>query len=304
MRNKQEPVIECRGLLKKYGRHNVLNGVDLSVPPGVIYALLGTNGAGKTTLIRSLLGLMPHSGGKIEILGEDPWQAGPSLRQRIGYVSEEQGLYGWMTVAQLISFCKGLYPKWNNELVDKYMERFALSPKKRIRTMSKGQKVRLALILALAPEPDLLILDEPMSGLDPLAQHQFLQIIRQDAIAMKHTIFFSTHDLPDVEAIATHVAILNDGVIRIAGTIEEIERSILKLRLPTKDAANLPPDSFLLTQDSDFTTTLIPNISNAETAFTGISSSSVITEPATLQEVFLYFCTRRDSYAPSEVFTL
>lgn len=304
MRNNQEPVIECRGLLKKYGQHHVLNGVDLSVPPGTIYALLGTNGAGKTTLIRSLLGLMPHSGGKIEILGEDPWQAGASLRQRVGYVSEEQGLYGWMTVSQLIHFCKGLYPHWNNELVDKYLQRFALSPKTRIRVMSKGQKVRLALILALAPEPDLLILDEPMSGLDPLAQHQFLQIIRQDAIAMKHTIFFSTHDLPDIEAIATHVAILNHGVIQIAGPIDEIRQSVVKMRIPAKDNDHIPLGALILDQDTESTTILIPNVTdNRETASTG-GLETIPTEPATLQEVFLYFCARRDDGATSYAFAL
>lgn len=297
MTGKNTSVIECTDLQKKYGHHTVLKGLNITIPQGVIFALLGTNGAGKTTLIRSLLGLMPYTSGKIELLGQDPWQAGPSLRQRVGYVSEEQGLYGWMKVSQLIDFCKGLYPHWNHSLVNKYIQRFGLSPNTRIRTMSKGQKVRLALILALAPEPELLILDEPMSGLDPLAQHEFLQIIKEDAATMGHTIFFSTHNLPDAEAIASHAAILYDGLIQITGTLDQVKQSVKKLKVPIGEVAPLPPDALKFEQEKGYNTYLIPSTSPAqnESAVSG-APGTIVSEPATLQEVFLYFCSRRGDH--------
>ncbi|MGE5550429.1 MAG: ABC transporter ATP-binding protein [Bacteroidota bacterium] len=287
-----ELAIACKDLCMKYGRHQVLRGVDLGIPTGSIFALLGTNGAGKTTLIRTLLGLLPRGGG-VSVLGEDPWVAGAALRQRIGYVSEEQGLYGWMSVAQLIEFCRGLYDRWNQDLVADYLRRFSLPPQKRIGTMSKGQKVRLALILSLAPEPELLILDEPMSGLDPLAQYQFLRIIQEVAVTRDRTIFFSTHNLTDVEAIATHVAILDEGVIKITGTMAEVRASVRRLQVPRAEGGSPPyPAALLLDTDAATATYLIPNAPGmAESAAAGQAMRGKVDE-ATLADVFLYFCAR------------
>ena len=301
MTNDLAPVITCSGLLKRYGRKNVLKGVDLSVPSGEVFALLGTNGAGKTTLIRTILGLIPRSGGQVDILGEDPWQSGAALRARIGYVSEEQGLYGWMRISQLIAFCRSLYPKWNQELVDDYLNRFSLSPEVRIRTMSKGQKVRLALILALAPEPELLILDEPMSGLDPLAQHEFLRIIQEVAVKEGRTIFFSTHNLPDVEAIASQVAILYDGKVQITGSLEEIRQSIKKVQVRNGLDTYCPPGIVCLEMRPESAVYLVPNgIEGWEQASsTGIGMEVIQEEPASLQEVFLYYCSGREGNAVS-----
>ncbi len=214
--------ITCNTLIKNYGNKAVLKGVNLEVPAGTVFALLGTNGTGKTTLIRTMLGLIPKSGGEVRVLGEEPYRIGPSLRQRIGYVSEEQGLYGWMKVAEIIKFCQSLYPKWDDQLIANYLKQFQIASKTKIGSLSKGQTVKLALLLALAPQPDLLILDEPMTGLDPLAQHEFLQVIIKDVHAQGRTIFFSTHNLADVEATASHVAFMADGVIKAAGSITDV----------------------------------------------------------------------------------
>ena len=222
--------ISCSNLIKNYGSHKVLQGVDLQVPSGTIFALLGTNGAGKTTLIRTLLGLIPKTGGEVKVLGEEPYRIGPQLRQRIGYVSEEQGLYGWMTVAAMIKFCKALYERWDDSLVRKYLERFQLDPQSKIKTLSKGQTVKLALILALAPQPDLLVLDEPMNGLDPLAQYEFMQVVLKDFNLEGRTVFFSTHILADVQNTAHQAAILYDGKIQAVGTVDGIRKGITKIR--------------------------------------------------------------------------
>ncbi|MGE5529392.1 MAG: ABC transporter ATP-binding protein [Patescibacteria group bacterium] len=287
-------VILCADLRLHYGRHKVLRGVDLEVPPGVIFALLGVNGAGKTSLIRTMLGLMPRAAGRILVLGRDPWLAGPDLRQRLGYVSEEQGLYNWMRLSRLVGFCRGLYERWNEELVREYLERFSLSPNARVGDLSKGQKVRLALILALAPEPELLILDEPMSGLDPLAQHEFLRLIQQAATAQGRTIFFSTHNLADVEAIATHVAVLDGGRVQAAGAIGEVRASVRKIRLSGRARAGAPPGAYLLEEDGSGATYLVPRegLYGGEAAAAGLGGGTA-GDPATLQEVFLYYCAGR-----------
>lgn len=300
MVQEKNQVITCSSLTKKYGRKSVLNGVDLAVPAGEIFALLGTNGTGKTTLIRTMLGLIPRSGGQISILGEDPWQSGHRLRTRVGYVSEEQGLYEWMTVRQLIDFCKGLYQRWNQPLVNEYLQRFGLSTTIKIKTMSKGQKVRLALILALAFDPELLILDEPMSGLDPLAQHEFLQIIQNDATQNGKTIFFSTHNLPDVEAIATYVAILNEGIVKAVGPIQDVIASIRRVRVPQSNSSpSIFPNAYFLESNGKTAAYLIPTSTESwnEISSAGIGSELLENSPASLQEVFLYYCSRRDSDA-------
>ncbi|MGQ9778994.1 MAG: ABC transporter ATP-binding protein [Bacillota bacterium] len=294
MGGESAPVIVCRDLYKNYGRTPILRGVNLEVPPGSLFALLGTNGAGKTTLIRTLLGLIPRSKGEISILGVDPGEAGPRLRERIGYVSEEQGLYGWMRVSRLVDFCRGLYTHWNQSLVESYLARFALPLQARVGSLSKGERVRLALILALGPEPELLILDEPMNGLDPLAQHEFLRIVQEAAVKRGRTIFFSTHNLADVEAIATHVAILGDGVIKAMGPLDEVRSLVRRIKTGKTEKA-LPAGAMLLEEDDLTSTYLMPVEKEAKKEWAATGSSGAILEesPATLREVFIYFCGRR-----------
>ncbi|NLW47155.1 MAG: ABC transporter ATP-binding protein [Firmicutes bacterium] len=285
------PAISCSNLFKNYGPNKVLKGVDLEVPSGKIFALLGTNGAGKTTLIRSLLGLIPTSGGDIKVLGEEPYQIGPKLRQRIGYVSEEQGLYGWMTVAGLINFCKALYERWDDSLIHKYLDRFQLNPKSKVQTLSKGQTVKLALILALAPQPDLLILDEPMNGLDPLAQYEFLQIILKDYNLEGRTVFFSTHILADVQSTAHQAAILHNGKIQTVGNVAEIRKNIAKVKV-NNDTDLSSSAGVRLNQNPAENYYLVPQETLSQVA---AASEEVISE-VTLEEAFFYYCMKSDRH--------
>lgn len=282
------PVIACHDLTKYYGHHQVLKGIDLEVPAGTILALLGTNGAGKTTLIRTLLGLIPKSGGAVQVLGEEPYQLGPSLRQRIGYVSEEQGLYGWMRVAQIIKFCRSLYTNWDDALVNKYLDQFRLDPRVRISTLSKGQTVKLALILALAPTPELLILDEPMSGLDPLAQHEFLQAIMRDANLEGRTIFFSTHILADVEAVASQVAILHDGIIQALGPLAQVCAQVTRVEVKP-DLKTTFINAVLLNEDSAKKVLLVRTASLKNRSSAELKQLNAKT--ANLDETFFFFCS-------------
>lgn len=285
-------VIYCNNLHKNYNLKKVLKGVNLEVPAGNIFALLGTNGAGKTTLIRTLLGLIPHSSGEIKVLGEEPYRFGAGLRQRIGYVSEEQGLYGWMKVSEIISFCKSLYHQWDSTLIDKYLSRFGIQLNSRIATLSKGQTTKLALLLAIAPKPELLILDEPMSGLDPLAQHEFLQVVMKDVNLEGSTIFFSTHNLADVESIATQVAIIYDGSIQAKGSIHEICQQVSKIKLNAK--ISVSDKIVVLEEEQDAKTVLISSSTIEEIAAS--SEVNIITDSTnvSLREAFLFFCSGGD----------
>lgn len=285
------PAISCSNLFKNYGAKKVLKGVDLEVSPGTIFALLGTNGAGKTTLIRSLLGLIPTTSGNIKVLGEEPYKIGPKLRQRIGYVSEEQGLYGWMTVSGLIKFCKALYEHWDDQLIDKYLERFQLDPGAKVRTLSKGQTVKLALILALAPQPDLLILDEPMNGLDPLAQYEFLQIILKEFNLEGRTIFFSTHILADVQSTAHQAAILHNGKVQAVGKVDQIRKSIAKVRV--KNDTHLQSSAVVrLNQNPTENYYLLPSENIQEIA----AATEEVISQISLEEAFFYYCMKGDSH--------
>jgi ABC-2 type transport system ATP-binding protein len=282
-------VISCQKLNKNYGSKKVLRGLNLEVPAGTVFALLGTNGAGKTTLIRILLGLIPSSGGIVKVLGEDPYHIGARLRQKIGYVSEEQGIYGWMTVREILNFCKPLYTQWDDRLVQQYLERFKLNVRSRISTLSKGQTTRLALILALAPKPDLLILDEPMNGLDPLAQHDFLQVVQKDIRSEGRSVFFSTHNLADVEAIAHQVAIVYNGKIQIAGTIAAVCQQVLKVTVPIDFTSLGLSRQVIFNQENDSQIVLI-SASQTQNLIANHTLESSQIAPASLSEAFLYFC--------------
>lgn len=307
-------VITCAGLTKNYGRKQVLQGVNLTVPAGSIFALLGTNGAGKTTLIRTILGLIPKSGGDVRVLGEEPYRLGPQLRQKIGYVSEEQGLYAWMTIRRMIAFCKGLYRQWDDQLVAEYLERFQLDPGTKVGTLSKGQTVKLALILALAPKPELLVLDEPMTGLDPLAQHEFLQVIMRDVSLAGRSIFFSTHSLADAEIVAQQAAILYHGKIQTVGAIPEIRRRVVKVKYPRDTPPQILKQGLILSRDDSGFVLLraadgpvnseVSQIAAAGEISTGppqdtaaMTAESRGTGPVTLEEAFLFFCAGGETHA-------
>ena len=167
--------IETERLARSFGRKTVLRDVDLRVPTGSIYAFLGPNGAGKTTTIKVLLNLLEPSGGTAHVLGTRSTRLGPQHRQSIGYVSENQELPLWMTAEQLCAFCKPLYPTWDDELCERLLIQFALPRKSRLRSFSRGMRMKAALVVALAFRPKLLVLDEPFSGLDPVVRDELIE---------------------------------------------------------------------------------------------------------------------------------
>jgi ABC-2 type transport system ATP-binding protein len=232
-----EPVIQLHNVRKRFGHNDVLRGLNLSIEPGQIFALLGRNGAGKTTAIRLLLGLIDRDGGAISVLGHDPHQQPLAVRAAVGYLAEDQQMFGWMTVAELLAFIAPFYPHWDRDLADDFRRQFELPADQRIKTLSKGQNVRLGLILALAHRPKLVILDDPALGLDPIMRKEFNRDLITHLQGHGTTVLYSSHLLYEVEPIADAVAILKDGTIVKQAATETLRHEVKQLILSAEDYA-------------------------------------------------------------------
>lgn len=229
-----DAAIEIKDLRFSYGRKKVLTGVNLDVPKGSIFGFLGRNGAGKTTLIKTLLGLQKPAGGRGTILGLDCFDHSLEVRKRIGYMAEDQQMYGWMTVGQIIKWVAGFYPNWDTSFTDKLADMLRLSKTTKVKALSKGQNSSLALLLALGHHPELVILDDPTLGLDPIARKDFLRHVIDLLQSNNVTVFFSSHLLYEIEPVADHIAILDEGVIRKTDRTENLRQSVRKFLFTTK----------------------------------------------------------------------
>ncbi|HEX3601307.1 MAG TPA: ABC transporter ATP-binding protein [Lacipirellulaceae bacterium] len=232
-----ELAIDVQAVYKSFRRTEVLRGVTLQVARGKTFAFLGRNAAGKTTLIRLLLGLLKRDDGAIRVLGIDPQREPLELRRRIGYLAEDQTMYGWMRVEEIVRFVAPFYPTWDHALAAKYLSDFELPLRTRIKHLSKGQNVRLGLVLALAHRPELVILDDPALGLDPIMRKQFNRDLITHLQGEGRTVFYSSHLLYEVEPVADEVAILDGGrVLRHAET-ESLRRDVKQLVLSRESIA-------------------------------------------------------------------
>jgi ABC-2 type transport system ATP-binding protein len=218
-----------------------VEGLDLSVHAGEIYGFLGVNGAGKTTTIRMLIGIIKPDAGSIELLGQRTHRTTIRQKQNIGYVSQEQTFYPWMTCRGLGRFVGGLYPTWDAAEFDRLLHVLELPPDRKASQLSGGMRVKLALALALAPRPALLILDEPTSGLDPVARREFLDMIHRQARQHCRTTFFSSHLTNEVERVADRVGIIHRGQMRYEGDLETLRASVRRVRLSCTPPAPLAP---------------------------------------------------------------
>jgi ABC-2 type transport system ATP-binding protein len=233
------PVIELRGVRKSFRRKEVLRGVDLSVPPGQTFAFLGRNGAGKTTTIRMLLGLLRPDAGQVRVLGLDPQRDALEIRRRVGYLAEDPVLFGWMRVGQLLSFTRPFYPTWDQTWAGELADRFELPMETRIKYLSKGQSVRVALLLALAHRPELVILDDPTLGLDPIMRKEFLRDLVTYLQGERVSVFFSSHLLYEIEPVADSVVILDRGRVVIQAPTEQLRADVKRLIAPLDAEAAL-----------------------------------------------------------------
>lgn len=224
-------VIEAQELAKSYVREPVLQGIDLAIAPGQVVGLIGTNGSGKSTLMKCLLGLLRRSGGMSRIFGEDSWNLSAATKARLGYVSQEFALMPWMKVQAMCDYTGAFYQHWDHSHVRRLLSEWGLPEKKPISFLSVGQRQKLAVILAMGHRPELLILDEPVASLDPVARRQFLQSLIEFTVHEENTILFSTHITSDLERVASHVAMLAGGKLRYMGELDTLKENCKRLRI-------------------------------------------------------------------------
>jgi ABC-2 type transport system ATP-binding protein len=225
--------IETHALSKRYGDVHALTGLDLNVPRGSIFGFLGRNGAGKTTTIKVLLGMARPTGGRAMVLGRpaaDP-DASVDIRRRVGFVSDEKDLYQAMTVDEIIGFTAAFFPRWRGDLADRYLRRFDLPHDRKVKALSLGMRTKLALLLALCRGAELLVLDEPTSGLDPAITEEVLQALVGHVAAEDASVFFSSHQIAQVEQIADHVGVIDRGRMVVAGSLDDLRDRFRRVQL-------------------------------------------------------------------------
>lgn len=233
-------VIELKNVTKRFGKQTALSDVSLDVPPGVVFALLGENGAGKTTAIKLLLGLEEPTAGEARVLGLDGRRDGLEIRRRVGYVPERPTLYEWMTVAEIGWFAAGFYGFGYLPRYESLVARYNLPPARKIKQLSKGMRAKVALSLALANEPQVLILDEPTSGIDTLVRREFLESM-VDLAAAGRTVLLSSHQIAEVERVADFVAILSHGKLLLVERLDTLKAQVRELTVTLADGATAPP---------------------------------------------------------------
>lgn len=231
--------IETVDLHKHYDGVDALRGLNLRVPTGSIFGFLGRNGAGKTTTMKVLLGMAKPTSGTARVFGiaADAGDAAVEIRRRTGFVSEEKDLYDYMTVDEIVRFTASFYPRWRPELEQRYRAAFGLRPDARVKALSRGTRSKLALLLALCRGAELLILDEPTAGLDPAAAEQVLQTLVAHAAGDGVTVFFSSHQIAEVDQISDHVAIIDRGRAVVAGALDDLRERHRRVQIVFDGAA-------------------------------------------------------------------
>jgi ABC-2 type transport system ATP-binding protein len=239
-----DSVVDVMHLSRDFASKKALNDVTLSVSRGCVFGLVGENGAGKSTLIKHLLGLWRAETGRVRVFGLDPVAEPTAVLGRIGYLSEQPDLPGWMRVAELLRYTQAFYPRWDAAYAAQLLGQFGLDLDARIRTLSKGQRARLGLIAAEAHRPELLILDEPSSGLDPIVRRDILEAIIRTVTDEGRTVIFSSHLLDEVERVSDHLALLHRGVLRLCAPLDDIKARHRRLSLhfeqPQTSAPHVP----------------------------------------------------------------
>lgn len=229
MNSNSGSAIETVELTKRFGKQSAVDHLTMRVPEGSVFAFLGRNGAGKTTTIRILLDLLDRTSGEARILGLDCVRESLEIKRRIGYVAEGQKMYDWMKVDEIIWFCKGFYPNWDDAFAAELKDKLELSGDKKVGELSRGTQAKVALLLAMAYHPELLILDEPTAGLDVVVRRDFLEGVIELIQEQGRTVFFSSHIVHEVERVADWVGIIDHGKLIWCSPMEELKSSVKRL---------------------------------------------------------------------------
>jgi ABC-2 type transport system ATP-binding protein len=281
--------IHTEGLAKFFGKTRAVDGLNLKVPRGSVYGFLGRNGAGKTTTVKTLLGLVRPSAGSAQVLGRDIRRDLVSILERTGFVPENKTLFSTLTPAQLVYFNRGYFPKWSGELVARYAELFEIPMQVPFAKLSLGNKTKVCHLLALCQGADLLILDEPSMGLDPVITDLLLRVLVEDQVSEGRTVFLSSHQLTEVERIADWVGIIEKGKILLETRLEDIRQNYRLIRAAAETAPAISSPDLVVAQSSEnFRSYLVMREAEDFAAMLRAKGMTILEIlPVSLEEVFL-----------------
>ncbi|HVA46673.1 MAG TPA: ABC transporter ATP-binding protein [Pirellulales bacterium] len=285
------PVVDIRRVSRRFGDKTALDDLSLSVPRGGVFGLIGGNGAGKTTLIKHVLGLLKAQSGTVAVFGLDPVQNPVGTLGRIGYLSEDRDLPNWMRVGELMRYTQAFFPNWDERYAEELRETFDLDVSAKVKELSRGQRARAGLLVALAHRPELLILDEPSSGLDPVVRRDILGAIIRTIADEGRTVLFSSHLLDEVERVADRVAIIHQGRIVLTAAMDEIKdthrRMTLRFQHPLERPPSLVGTLSLAGEGAEWTYICSGESGQLRSAAEAIGATVVGDASLTLDEIFV-----------------
>lgn len=284
-------VIELQGVTRAFGALKALDNIDFTVRPGCVHGLVGANGAGKTTLIKHILGLLRAKAGSVRVFGLDPVRNPVEVLVRIGYLSEERDLPEWMRIHELMRYTQAYHPKWDMEYADSLIQTFELDPRQKIKSLSRGQRAQTGLIAAVSHRPDLLLLDEPSSGLDPVVRKDILREVVRAVADEGRTALFSSHLLDEVERMSDIVTMIHKGHIVLHGDLDHIKETHqrLAIRYPEEPLQRpaIPGVLSLEGGGRDFTAICNGALEEAKAAIQAAGAEIAEARNATLEEIFV-----------------
>jgi ABC-2 type transport system ATP-binding protein len=281
----------CERVTRSFGKTIALDALDLAIAPGEVLGVVGRNGAGKTTLLRLAAGILWPDSGTIRTLGLDPVTEGLAVRERASLLSEESALYPWMTVGEILDFAAALHPRWDASIAERTVARLALDRTKKIQTLSRGTRAKVALALAIAPRPELLLLDDPTAGLDPLVRREVLEGILDAVAGEGGAVVYASHLVHDIERVADRVVVLDEGRIVLEGRVEDLKARVRQGRAVVESDA-IGEVAFAGLLDARKEGRVLTVIADApdgslEAALRGLGASSVEIEPLPLEEILV-----------------
>jgi ABC-2 type transport system ATP-binding protein len=287
----EQPVVDVTDLSRSFEHKKALDGVSFQAAAGQVYGLVGSNGAGKTTLLKHLLGLLRAASGSVRVFGLDPVRDPVGVLSRVGYLSEERELPEWMTIDELLRYTQAFHPTWDASYARELLETFALDPTRKIKELSKGMRAQAGLIAAVAYRPELLILDEPSSGLDAVVRRDILDAVVRAVADDGRTVIFSSHLLDEVERMSDHVTLIQQGRVALSGVLDEVRRDYQRSRVQFTQSFEQPPvlETALAIEGGGRSWSVIHSGSPEQFRHSVSSRGGEVVESrhATLEEIFL-----------------
>ncbi|HET8897293.1 MAG TPA: ABC transporter ATP-binding protein [Rhodanobacteraceae bacterium] len=285
------PAVAVRGLVKRFDKHEVLRGLDWQVPSGRVIGLLGRNGAGKTTLLRCLVGLSSIDAGSVDLFGASMAEPGGERLHRLGFVPQTFDLFPWMKVRGYLDFTAAFYPRWDHTLAERLLDSWQIDRKQKIGQLSQGQRQKLAIVRSLAPDPDLLLLDEPVASLDPQARRAFMDELMALVQRPGKTVVFSTHITADLERAGADIALLKDGRIVLESALPELRQRIRRVRFTRASGwPDAPPQPGVLRTQvkGDTLEWIVDGVDDASLNAVAAREGATLTiDPMSLEDLFV-----------------